>query len=151
MSVTVTTRDTGFAALMARLLKAASERVLTVGIHEEEGAGAHGDATIADLGAIHEFGLGVPARSFIGEWAEGKEPDHKAAMTKMGEALVKGSLSDPAKGMAQLGVKYEGEVKQRIAGGIAPPNAPATVARKGSSTPLIDTGVLRSSIASRVE
>ena len=35
--------------------------------------------------------------------------------------------------------------------GIAPPLKPATIARKGSSTPLINTGQLRSAITWRVE
>jgi hypothetical protein len=44
-----------------------------------------------------------------------------------------------------------GVIKQRIANGIAPPNSPYTIARKGSSKPLIDTGQLRNSITYQVE
>lgn len=43
------------------------------------------------------------------------------------------------------------EVVKRIASKAAPPNAPLTVAIKGSSKPLRDTGLLESSIAYRVE
>jgi hypothetical protein len=149
MAVKVTSVDHGLAALLKRV--GAANHKLTVGIHEDAGGAADGDITISDLAAIQEFGLGVPARSFIGAWAEEREADHKAHLDKLGKAIVKGVVKDAAQGLGQLGQKYVGEVQQRIAAGIAPPNAPATVARKGSSTPLIDTGVLRSSIAARVE
>jgi hypothetical protein len=150
MSASVKVIDKGYDALIARLDKAARERVLTVGVHEEEGAGDHDGKSIADIAAIHEFGLGVPQRSFIGAWADSTEAEHANDLRKMGEALVKGTITDPAQAFEQLGEKYVGEVQTRIAGGIAPPNAPATIARKGSSTPLIDTGILRSSITKRV-
>jgi hypothetical protein len=50
-----------------------------------------------------------------------------------------------------LGQRAVGQIQERIASGIAPANAPSTVAKKGSSTPLIDTGVLRSSITYQVK
>lgn len=150
MPGTVTIKDRGLAALLKRTAAAARPVTLTVGIHEEQGAGSHGAATIADIAAMTEFGLGQPARSFIGAWADEREGEHKAQIRKLGEAVVKGTVTAP-QGFEQLGQKYVGEVQARIAGGIAPPNAPSTIAKKGSSTPLIDQGVLRSSITSKVE
>lgn len=151
MHVKVTSVDKGYNALIGRLEKAARERTLTVGIHEEAGAASSGDTTVADIASINEFGLGVPARSFIGAWAEEREAQHKDDLGKLAQAVVKGSVADIGQGLEQLGEKYVGEVQSRIAGGISPPNAPATVARKGSSTPLIDTGVLRSSVTKAVK
>ena len=146
MAASVRILDKGLAALLKRV---GVKSGLTVGIHEEQGAAAHGPATIAEIGAMHEFGLGNPPRSFIGAWADEREGDHTADLKKLAEAVHKGKVA-PAQGLEQLGEKYVGEVQGRIAGGIAPANAPATIAKKGSSTPLIDTGVLRSSITKRV-
>lgn len=50
----------------------------------------------------------------------------------------------------RFGLWAVGEIQQRIADGIPPPNAQSTVDRKGSSTPLIETGQLRASIKHKV-
>jgi hypothetical protein len=151
MSVVIRTRDTGYRALEQRLEKAAKSLELTVGIHDDAGAAAHGPFSVIDIATKNEFGLGVPARSFIGAWADERHASHEDDLRKLGRALIKGTVPSPKIGMAQLGEAYVGQVQTRIAGGIAPPNSPVTIKRKGSSTPLIHTGVLRSSIAAKVD
>ena len=49
-----------------------------------------------------------------------------------------------------LGQKYVGQIQARISAGIPPPLAESTIARKGSSVPLIDTGQLRSAVTYEV-
>lgn len=124
---------------------------ITVGIHGDEGSAQHaGGMTVAELGEIHEFGLGVPPRSFIGSWFDEKESLFPRAIeAEMSAALRAGKPLHVA--FRTLAVTFQGSVQKRIADGIAPENAPATIARKGSSTPLIDTGVLRSAILARYE
>ncbi|MEM8168046.1 hypothetical protein Q4R38_18910, partial [Morganella morganii] len=51
---------------------------------------------------------------------------------------------------AIVGEKLSGEVKRKIQSGINPELDPKTVARKGSSKPLIDTGNLLQSITYEV-
>lgn len=97
--------------------------------------------TMAQLGAIHEFGLGVPERSFLRSFRDQRADD-------IGKVFL---LLVQRRGVSQavwelLGQWCVGEIQKRIAAGTPPPNAPSTIARKGSSTPLIDTGQLRSSI-----
>lgn len=144
-------QDKGLKAMLERVSKAALKRELTVGIHDDAGAAAHGGKSLIDIATAHEFGLGVPQRSFIGAWADERRADHEEHLRKLGEAIVKGRVADVKVGLAQLGEAYVGEVQGRIAQGVPPPNAPSTIARKGSSTPLIDKGVLRSSIAAKVD
>ena len=48
--------------------------------------------------------------------------------------------------LEQMGNLAEGHVKQEITDLDTPPNAQSTIDRKGSSSPLIDTGALRQSI-----
>jgi len=50
----------------------------------------------------------------------------------------------------EVGTLVAGAVQQRIVDLREPPNAPLTVARKGSSNPLIDTGQMRLSVTWRV-
>ncbi len=112
---------------------------VTVGLHAD--AGVHGNANmpIVSLGEIHEFGLGVPQRSFIRGWFDSKQDQIRAD--------VKAFASAPE----ALALRLAAGCQDYIAAGVAPANAPSTIARKGSSKPLIDTGVLRSSIVGKVE
>jgi hypothetical protein len=59
--------------------------------------------------------------------------------------VLLGRLSEDA-ALGLLGTKAVGEIQKRMARGIKPDNAPSTIAAKGSSTPLIDTGRLRQSV-----
>lgn len=128
--------------------------VVTVGIHEEDGSQQHGDegVTIADVGAWNEFGLGVPERSFIRGWADENEELNKGRLRKIGQAVVTGHISSPTVGLKRFGVLAVGDMQKRISdGGVFEENKPSTVKAKGSSTPLIDDGILRSKITFKVE
>jgi hypothetical protein len=50
-----------------------------------------------------------------------------------------------------IGAQAVGFCRDAIANGIAPANAPSTIKRKGSATPLIDQGHLRNAITHVVE
>jgi len=121
----------------------------TAGIHVEQGAQERGEITVVDIGAIHEFGLGhAPERSFIRATFDDKRAALLETLRKGYKQIVKGKLTpDTVVGLA--GAQYVAEVQKRIVAGIAPPNTPQTIKRKGSSTPLVDTGVLKSAITFR--
>jgi hypothetical protein len=52
--------------------------------------------------------------------------------------------------LTRLGVGAAGKVKEEITKGDFVPNAPSTIARKGSSHPLIHTGQLRQGITFKI-
>lgn len=151
----VTVKDRGYAALMRRLARAAKPTSVTVGIHSDKGGEVHDEAsgvTVVDVGAFHEFGLGVPRRSFIADWVEQNQEHHRELITKAAQAVLAGTLTiDQA--TARLGARLEAECKRRLTQTPAdwPPLDPRTVARKKSSKPLIDTGALRAAITHKVE
>lgn len=132
-----------------RLRKLAHElsvrrRRVTVGVHADQ-ASRSDELDNIDIGTIHEYGLGVPERSFIRATID----EHAERYTKQAKELLgrvlDGKLSaDDA--LALLGEVVKRDIVQRINDGIDPPNAPATIAEKGSSKPLIDTGSLKQSI-----
>lgn len=144
--------DRGYRALQRRVAAAAGGRAVTVGVHAEEGgAGTASGRSVLEVAGYHEFGEGHnPERSFIRAWAEESERDSTDVLRKLGQAVVKGGLT-VEQGLEQAGLLFVGQVQARIRGGIAPANTLETIARKGSSTPLIDTGQLVSSITHRVE
>ena len=54
-------------------------------------------------------------------------------------------------GLERIGAVVAGAIQQSIRDLRDPPNAPATIERKGSSNPLIDTGFMRLSVSWRVQ
>jgi hypothetical protein len=125
---------------------------ITVGIHTDDGAQGHSEGlSIADIGTFHEFGTAtVPMRSFIRGWYDENPEFIRATLKRELTAAAQGKRTvDQA--LERAALIFEGAVKQRIARNIPPPLAPATVARKGSSVALIDTGQLRNAIRGRVK
>jgi hypothetical protein len=122
---------------------------VSVGIHEDEGAADHGELTNAEVGSIHEFGLGVPERSFI----RGYFDEHADDIEEGQEVALRNILfgADPHVEAARFGLKLESGIKERILARIAPPLAESTKRRRGdSAVPLVDTSQLIGAIRSKV-
>ena len=155
MTQSVKDEDRGYHALIKRLTGDATRKHdLTIGIHEAEGSQtARGTEalTVAQLGAFHEFGLGVPRRSFIADWFDDTKAEHEEQLRKMAKAVVAGTVPSIEIALERLGNRYVGEVQRRIRQGIPPPLKPATIKRKGSSVALIDSGQLWTSLRYRVD
>lgn len=149
----ITDRDKG-AKRLAKALKQSA--IVTVGIHEKEGAEAkdpEGGLSLVEVAAVHEFGseaANIPRRSFIRDWFDETEQKQQERLRKLFDMVAKGGdLETLAK---RFGLLCQAEVQARIALGIPPPLEEETIARKGGkSTPLINTGQLRTSITNQVE
>ena len=68
-------------------------------------------------------------------------------------AFLKGQLKLLAQGrttaegiLKAIGVFQKGLIQEKIKSGDFEPNAPSTIAKKGSDKPLIDTGTMRQSV-----
>ncbi len=154
----LTDTDEGAKALYLRLL-GASEISLSVGIHADAGAQRYAPprgqkdegVTMVELAEIHEFGLGVPQRSFLGTWFDENQPKMVTQLRGVMLAVASEKIESYEQGFEQLGLLYTAQIQKRIAEGIEPPLSPITIARKGSSVPLIDTGQLRSAITYKVD
>lgn len=142
--------DNGYKKLFEAVF-ADENPIISVGVHSNEGKEKHNgetDAslTVADVAAFHEYGLGNnPRRSFIGDWFDQNQQQIMQMATKGMQQALKGSLTKQQL-LARLGAMMVGGIQARMSGGIPPALTSATIARKGSSVPLIDTGQLRSSI-----
>ena len=147
-------RDRGAKALRARLTVAAKSTlgadVGVIGTGAAEGhEGSTSDLTVAQIAEIHEFGLGVPQRSWLRDTIEENLPRIEQAIAQ--ESLnIQTGRATYEQALGRIGAFVQGLIQVRIAGGIPPGLADSTIARKGSSTPLIDTGQLRSSITYEV-
>lgn len=124
-------------------------KVVTVGIHEDAGDHEGTDLTMAQLGAVLNFGTEdgrIPARP----WLEpGVMSGTAAYLRKIETGLAVGKPFDLI--LADVGVIAEDRVKLYMTELRTPANAPSTIERKGSDNPLIDTGALRQSVTSVVQ
>lgn len=123
---------------------------LSVGVM---GDGTYEDGTsVVDVASWHEFGKGHnPQRSFIRAWFDENSAANKNFVRQQAKQQLQGRQT-MQRSLELLGLRAVGGMQKRIASGrIKPPLSEATIRRKGSSVPLVDTGQLRSSIASKVE
>lgn len=140
--------DNGYAALVKNVFKLGAPKI-AFGIFAEDAAqpaDADGNVTILDIASWQEFGTEhIPERSFLRAWFDQNQERAVEVLRRLLQSVVEGKRT-PDQALKLFGEWALGEIKQRIAQGIPPPNAESTVRQKGSSTPLIDTGQLRSSV-----
>lgn len=122
-------------------------RVVNVGV--PEGKREEDGTPVAMIAAVHEFGSpsqGIPERPFLRVAVQRNRQKYvrlnRINLVKMlrGQATVDQALG-------QLGEMAKGDVQVEIRNGDFTPLKPATIKRKGSSRPLIDTGQMVQSIA----
>lgn len=133
----------------------AGQKTVTVGIHSD--AGEHPDAGItnAQLGALLNYGnpnnklYGNPAPIPARPWLI---PGVQSGKQDIIDTVAHGvSNAIPAKQiLEQMGAFAAGAVQQYMTDLQQPPNSAYTIAQKGSSNPLIDTGALRASVTYKV-
>lgn len=129
------------------------ETEVVVGIPEETN-GSHGNGfTNAGLLYMHEQGVpshNIPPRPVL-QPAIGQKDVAEAIEAMMLDAaeyaLVKGDTEKARNCFEKAGMLGRDACKDYITGGNLAANAPSTIARKGSSTPLVDTGALLGSIS----
>jgi hypothetical protein len=140
-------KDTGWSRKILELLE---RKDVTVGVHSKD-AGREGGPNNAQIGTWHEFGIGNPPRSFLRSTFDENLRNYQLFLSRSwGQALSRGS-GDFATSLARVGLKIKNDVVNKINAGIKPGNEESTIARKGSSTPLVDTGQLKAAINFEVE
>ncbi len=144
-------KDRGWAAIEKRLQKAGKSYV-KVGVM----AGAHvpvrpGQKPIPlpDLATIHEFGApdaNIPERSFIRAGIDEKKGELDAMLAKLHPRVIIDGTMDERTALELIGLKAQAIIQAKIVDGPFAPNAPSTIAAKGSSVPLIDSGQMRAAV-----
>lgn len=149
MGVEVTWKDTGASEIFEQLA-ALDGLEVTVGLNGENGARKYPDrdVSVADVGLFMEFGtIWIEPRPFLRttffDDASTIAAANANAISKVanGKATAMAALADVGDLMATL-------VKAKIATARqwAAPLADSTIAAKGHSDPLVDTGLLEDSI-----
>lgn len=159
LTARITDRDRGYKELRKRVFGTANPKI-SVGILDSDaeeparGGSEEEPLTILEVAIINEFGSEdgqhPPARSFLRAWFDGARDDILDRLQKEMQGVIAGKRTKE-QALERVGMWAVGQIQARIAAGIAPPNAESTIRRKGSSTPLIDVGALRSAISYKVE
>lgn len=136
-------------ALWKKLSKGQFGGKVLVGI--QEGEGGDGDATTAQIAAwLHDGTSTIVARPFLSTPLDGRRKEVQEIVARVLRGFTAEKISSQ-QALALLGMWGRNEVLQFINNRAYAPNAPATIARKGSSTPLVNFGQLKSSISYVVE
>lgn len=151
-------KDLGLNRIIRTLNKNLDGVVVKVGVQAKDKAVRRGkggsirntDQPLAVIAAIHEFGLGdMPQRSFLRSAYDENLPMIDKMIQRVANGAVFGLGTNAA--LNRLGNVVQGMVQRKIVDGPFVPNSPATIKRKKSSKPLIDTGHLRQSIRYVIE
>ena len=144
-------RDLGLKSFSKVIQRDLRSRVVAVGVFSSAGA------DVALRAAVHEFGSpsrNIPSRSFIRSTLEEKKQDYRALLRRLFSGLLEESIHgspDIDRAFGILGQKVTSDMREKIRSNIPPPLKPATIARKGSSVALIDTGRMIQAISYKVE
>lgn len=131
------------------LMKRAGVRV---GVQSSEPPRDDG-TSMALVAAANEFGTAdghIPERSFLRSTVDENRANYNRIIRRLKDDILSGRRKI-WESLSLLGQKVQTDVQRKIASNVPPPNAPSTIARKGSSRTLIDTGALRQSIRYEVD
>ena len=128
------------------LLKAIDKVEIHAGIiHDKENKGV----SVTDYAIFNEFGTStIEARPFLQTAFNENQKKYEGIIKNIYEKALDGKDIDID--INKLGELMVNDIKEKISSNIQPKNADSTIAKKGSSKTLIDTGIMRSSIEYRV-
>ena len=137
-----------FAAMLKRARSGSGVTGISVGFFR---SARYPDGTqVAAVAAWNEFGTsrGIPERPFFRQALKKVERDVKELLRERMDPqrmVVTDRVADEA------GALVAGAIQKRIRDLRDPPNAPATILRKGSSNPLIDTSTMMTAVTWKVK
>lgn len=139
--------DMGIDKVLENVIELGDKQV-KVGI--QAGSGSHDGVDILDIAIYNHFGTrNIPSRPFISDCFDKNQGQIAEAKKRIVYRVMDGMSASA--GLSQLGQWYQDVLKGHIRNGGWVPNAPATIKRKGSSKPLIDTGQLVNSVRWKIE
>jgi len=110
------------------------------------------DGHMLMIATVHEFGapqVNIPERSFMRTTIDEKDSEISRMIDIQIGKVIDREISGEA-ALGRIGEYVKNLIQRRITDISRPPNKPGTIAQKGSSNPLIDTGRMRASITWRI-
>lgn len=143
MAVNVRDTITAEGKKFEKLLKELGQLEVRIGIQQgeasEEGVDLVDIAMFNELGTVH-----IPSRPFLRDSVDANADQINSFLQSMKKDLLRGGSAEDV--LKKIGVFQKGLIQEQIVKGDFAPNSEATIRRKGSDTPLVDTGRMRQSI-----
>ena len=111
----------------------------------KEGTVYEDGTSVAAVAAFNEYGTStIPPRPFMKQSFEKNRSELETMCTEALRTVNEGGSADA--GLEKIGLFMKESIRKEIDTGSFTPNAESTVKAKGSSKPLIDTGLMRDSV-----
>ncbi len=118
---------------------------LEVAVGYQKGQDSEDGVDMADIALFNELGtVHIPSRPFIRDSLNNNKDKITQFMQKAAKGIANGASAEEV--LKQIGVFQKGLIQKEITNGSFVPNSPATIKKKGSDKPLIDTGRMRQSV-----
>jgi hypothetical protein len=145
MGISIKRKNKGAIQKVYNDMSGASGTKCAVGFPAEKQNAYPDGKSVASVAARNNYGIGVPQRDFMGLALPEIQRHTKEIMSSLkGRGVL--TVKQYEAVMNAAGTKAEADIKKAIVDLTDPPNAPATIAKKGSSNPLIDTGHMVQSV-----
>lgn len=133
-------RDLGYTHIIQSLEDLGG--TVEVGVFANAGTDDDGKTSLADVAIWNEYGTEhIPARPFVRKTVDRNAKKWDKTAAQLTGKVIDGMSADQA--LELLGEEAKKDMRNMITYGSFAPNAPATIAKKKSSHPLIDSGALR--------
>jgi hypothetical protein len=144
---TVTESDPNWDRELLKQLKRLEKNAVAVGIHADSGSHEESaGATVAEVGFYNEYGTAkIPERSFMRSTLKEKVKQYQAALKKVAKSAIN-NPSSARVNMGKVGQIVSNDIQNKIVSLRTPPNAKGTIAKKGTTNPLIASGQMVNSI-----
>ena len=149
MSLRIKDIDRGYKRILKDVRKLKDQPYVKVGVLESSGLHRKSPTqSVASLASVHEYGSTdgrIPERSFIRSTMDANTSNLLALTAHLKDKILFDGVS-VVHALGKIGLIIQGLIQKQITDGDFEPLQQATIDRKGSSKPLIDTGQLRASI-----
>lgn len=118
---------------------------LEVAVGYQQGEASEDGVDMVDIALFNELGtVHSPSRPFIRDSLNNNKDKISQFMQSAAKGIVNGKSAEDV--LKKIGTFQKGLIQKEITSGNFVPNSPATIRKKGSSAPLIDTGRMRQSV-----
>lgn len=143
MAVKVRDRVTADGEKFKKTIEELKRLEVRVGI--QQGAGSEDGVDLVDIAMFNELGtVHIPSRPFLRDSVDAHSSEINSFLQSTKSSLLKGGSAEAA--LKRIGVFQKGLIQKEISNGNFVPNSEATIRRKKSDKPLIDTGRMRQSV-----
>lgn len=131
-------------------LRELAELEVRIGYQREQGAGTNTDddkprADLVDIAMWNELGtVNSPSRPFMRDSVDKRMQEISQMVAAQKDALLEGATAKDI--LNTIGIFQQDLIQTEIEQGDFVANAPATIKRKGSDKPLVDTGTMKNSV-----